>query len=145
VAQGLADSGAAEPAAPGAAGRHRPDGVALYTGLVLRTCHHWAGVAWDGSSLFDSTLTQAALSVAWSAVGVGLMLLGHRRAQRVVWVVGAMLLGIVVAKLFLSSWPIVAACTASCRSSSSAFSCCWSATSRRCRRAARPARPAAAT
>jgi uncharacterized membrane protein len=74
---------------------------ALYTGLVLRTCHHWAGVAWDGSSLFDSTLTQAALSVAWSAVGVGLMLLGHRRAQRVVWVVGAVLLGIVVAKLFL--------------------------------------------
>ena len=74
---------------------------ALYTGIVLRSCHHFGGVAWDGSALFDSTLAQAALSVAWSAVGVGLMLLGHRRAQRLVWVVGAVLLGIVVAKLFL--------------------------------------------
>jgi uncharacterized membrane protein len=74
---------------------------ALYTGMVLRTCHHWAGVPWDASALFDSTLTQAALSVAWSIVGVGVMLLGHRRFNRIVWAVGACLLGAVVAKLFL--------------------------------------------
>jgi uncharacterized membrane protein len=74
---------------------------AVYTGLVLRTCHHWAGVAWDGQALFDSTLTQAALSVAWSVVGVALMLLGHRRFNRLVWAVGAALLGVVVVKLFL--------------------------------------------
>ena len=74
---------------------------ALYTGMVLRTCHHWAGVAWDGSALFESTLAQAALSVAWSVVGVGAMLLGHRKAERVVWAVGAALLGVVVVKLFL--------------------------------------------
>jgi len=74
---------------------------ALYTGMVLRLCHHWAGVAWDGSALFHSTLTQAALSVAWSIVGVGLMLLGHRGVRRLPWGVGAVLLGIVVVKLFL--------------------------------------------
>ncbi len=74
---------------------------ALYTGMVLRTCHHWAGVPWNASALFASTLTQAALSVAWSAVGVGVMLLGHRRLDRVVWLAGATLLGLVVAKLFL--------------------------------------------
>ena len=74
---------------------------ALYTGMVLRTCHHWAGVPWDAAALFDSTLTQAALSVAWSAVGVSVMLLGHRRLDRVVWVAGAALLAVVVAKLFL--------------------------------------------
>lgn len=73
---------------------------ALYTGMVLRTCHHWAGVPWDGDALFDSTLTQAALSVAWAIVGVALMLLGHKQVQRVVWVVGAALLGVVVLKLF---------------------------------------------
>ncbi len=74
---------------------------ALYTAVVLRTCHHWAGVRWDGQALFDSTLTQAALSVAWSAIGVALMLLGHRRVLRVVWLAGAALLAVVVAKLFL--------------------------------------------
>jgi uncharacterized membrane protein len=73
---------------------------ALYTGLVLRTCHHWAGVAWNEDALFDSTLTQAALSVAWSIVGVALMMLGHRSVRRAVWIVGAALLGVVVLKLF---------------------------------------------
>ncbi len=73
---------------------------ALYTGMVLRTCHHWAGVDWNVDALFDSTLTQAALSVAWSLVGVALMLLGHRRLHRLVWGVGAGLLGVVVVKLF---------------------------------------------
>ncbi len=73
---------------------------ALYTGMVLRICHHWAGVPWEADALFDSTLTQAALSVAWSIVGVALMLLGHKQVQRVVWVVGAALLGVVVLKLF---------------------------------------------
>lgn len=73
---------------------------AAATAIVLRTCHHWAGVAWQGQALYASTLTQASLSVAWSVIGVALMLLGHRRAQRAVWVVGAGLLGGVVVKLF---------------------------------------------
>ena len=74
---------------------------ALYTGMVLRICHHWGGVAWDGPALFHSTLAQAAMSVAWAIVGVGLMLLGHRGVRRVPWGVGAVLLAVVVAKLFL--------------------------------------------
>lgn len=74
---------------------------ALYTGSILRACHHWAGVPWKLGELFASTLTQAALSVAWSVVGVCVMLLGHRRVNRVVWAVGTCLLGVVVAKLFL--------------------------------------------
>jgi uncharacterized membrane protein len=68
--------------------------------MVLRTCHHWAGVSWNEDALFASTLTQAALSVAWSIVGVALMMLGHKRVQRAVWIVGAALLGVVVLKLF---------------------------------------------
>ena len=73
---------------------------ALYTGMVLRCCHHWAGVPWSAQALFASKLTQAALSVAWAIVGVALMLMGHRRVQRVLWGVGAVLLAVVVAKLF---------------------------------------------
>jgi uncharacterized membrane protein len=73
----------------------------LVTGLVLRTCHHWAGIAWSADALYDSTLAQAALSVTWSLIGVALMVAGHRGGRRVVWSVGAALLGVVVAKLFL--------------------------------------------
>ena len=74
---------------------------ALVTGMVLRTCHHWAGVAWDGDALYASRLTQAALSVVWSSIGVAAMLAGHRMARRTPWIAGAALLGVVVAKLFL--------------------------------------------
>jgi uncharacterized membrane protein len=73
---------------------------ALYTGMVLRTCHHWAGVPWESGALMASTLTQAALSVAWAVVGVALMMLGHKRIERAVWLVGAGLLAVVVLKLF---------------------------------------------
>jgi len=73
----------------------------LATGLVLRTCHHWAGVPWTADALFASTLAQAALSVAWALIGVASMVAGHRAGRRVVWAVGAALLGVVVAKLFL--------------------------------------------
>ena len=75
--------------------------LALYTGMVLRICHHGAGVAWNMEALAASTLTQAALSVAWAIAGVALMLVGHKRVQRTVWAVGAALLGVVVLKLFL--------------------------------------------
>lgn len=73
---------------------------ALYTGMVLRSCHHVAGIPWDVDALFASTLTQAALSVAWAIVGVALMMAGHKRVVRTVWMVGAALLGVVVLKLF---------------------------------------------
>jgi len=86
------------PALPAVAG---VTAFALVTGMVLRTCHHWDGVAWDFDALYDSTLAQAALSVAWSLIGVALMVAGHRAARRMAWSVGAALLGVVVAKLFL--------------------------------------------
>jgi uncharacterized membrane protein len=73
----------------------------LLTAMVLRSCHHWAGVRWDASALFDSRLTQAALSIAWSIMGVLAMLLGNRRLSRPVWFSGAALLAVVVVKLFV--------------------------------------------
>lgn len=73
---------------------------ALLTGMVLRGCHHFAGVPWDVDSLFASRLTQAALSVVWALCGVALMVTGHAKARRTLWVAGATLLGIVVLKLF---------------------------------------------
>jgi uncharacterized membrane protein len=76
-------------------------GLAVVTGVVLRTCHHWGGVAWQADALTASTLVQASLSIVWSIVAIALMLLGNRRGRRSVWIAGAALMGVVVAKLFL--------------------------------------------
>ncbi|TXI91213.1 MAG: DUF2339 domain-containing protein [Burkholderiaceae bacterium] len=68
---------------------------------VLRAVHHYVGVDWDAHAMFDSRLAQAAVSITWAITGVGLMIFGNRRLQRLVWIAGAVLLAIVVAKLFL--------------------------------------------
>lgn len=73
---------------------------ALLTGVVLRSCHHFAEVPWRADALYGSWLTQAALSITWALCGVITMVLGHRRTSRPVWVSGAVLLGVVVLKLF---------------------------------------------
>lgn len=75
-------------------------GLALLTGMVLRTCHHYAGVEWRFDALYASWLTQAALSITWAVCGVAAMVLGHSRKVRTLWVAGAVLLGVVVLKLF---------------------------------------------
>ena len=74
---------------------------ALVTAMVLRSCAHWDGIAWSVDALYASRLAQAALSVAWALIGVTAMVAGHRAGRRVVWAIGAALLGVVVAKLFL--------------------------------------------
>jgi uncharacterized membrane protein len=75
-------------------------GLAFLTGMVLRSCHHYAGVAWGVDTLYASWLTQAALSLTWAACGVVAMVFGHARRQRPLWIAGATLLGLVVLKLF---------------------------------------------
>lgn len=61
---------------------------ALITGMVFR-------------SPIDPTLLQAALSIVWTLIALALMISGHLRRQREVWITGAVLIGVVVAKLFL--------------------------------------------
>src|SRR5690606_13251 len=76
-------------------------GGVLLTMTVARAVHHWAAVPFDFESLAASTVLQASLSIVWGAAALALMVLGARRAQRVVWLVGAALMTVVVAKLFL--------------------------------------------
>ncbi|SET68037.1 DUF2339 domain-containing protein [Pseudomonas graminis] len=73
---------------------------ALITAMVLRTAHHWAGVAWYPDALFESMRVQAGLSIVWTLTALALMIGGHLRARRDLWIVGAALIGVVVAKLF---------------------------------------------
>nr|WP_064493870.1 DUF2339 domain-containing protein [Pseudomonas chengduensis] len=73
---------------------------ALLTVMVMRTAHHWGGVPWQVSVLFDSMLVQAGWSIVWTLIALALMLFGHLRVRRELWLVGAALIALVVAKLF---------------------------------------------
>jgi len=73
---------------------------ALLTAAVMRTAHHWGGVPFRLDALLDSMLVQAGLSLVWTLVALALMIGGHLRVRRELWLVGAALIGVVVAKLF---------------------------------------------
>ncbi|GGX72018.1 DUF2339 domain-containing protein [Saccharospirillum salsuginis] len=68
---------------------------------VLRCLHHWTGMAFEPEAILASARAQATLSIVWTLVGLGVMVVATRRGWRVVWLVAATLLGVVVAKLFL--------------------------------------------
>lgn len=76
-------------------------GVFLWLNAVTgRAVHFWAGVRYAAGPLFDSDLFQAAISILWSLVALGLMAGAARRESRSVWICGGTLLGLVVVKLF---------------------------------------------
>jgi len=73
---------------------------ALLTAAVLRAVHHWAAVPYAVQPLLQSMLVQAGWSLVWTLIALPLMIFAHRRARRELWLVGAALIALVVAKLF---------------------------------------------
>ena len=73
---------------------------AFFTALVMRTAHHWGGVPFELDALLGSMLVQAGLSIVWTLMALSLMIGGHMRHRREVWLIGAALIGLVVIKLF---------------------------------------------
>lgn len=72
----------------------------FFTALVMRTAHHWGGVPYALDLLLESMLVQAGLSIVWTLMALSLMIGGHLRHRREVWLIGAALIALVVAKLF---------------------------------------------
>ncbi|HNZ57021.1 MAG TPA: DUF2339 domain-containing protein, partial [Methylophilaceae bacterium] len=70
-------------------------------GILLRTLHHWAGTPHLWVSIFNNSTVQMAFTFLWAVTAFGLMLLAHKKHHRTLWLVGAGLMGLVVAKLFL--------------------------------------------
>ncbi|MEO8485169.1 MAG: DUF2339 domain-containing protein [Betaproteobacteria bacterium] len=98
--------------------RQRWLGAALFVagnGLILRIAHHWGGVPWRITSLMANKPVQAALTLAWTATALVLMVWAAKRRLRALWLTGAALLAAVVVKLFvvdlsaLSGLPRIAA------------------------------------
>ena len=73
----------------------------LSTFAVVRAVHHLAGVAWNQHALMSSVGVQSTLSIYWALLGLSGMVLGTRKANRGIWMTGAALMGVVVAKLFV--------------------------------------------
>ncbi|GLS05708.1 hypothetical protein GCM10007860_28650 [Chitiniphilus shinanonensis] len=72
----------------------------LLTQAVCRTVHHWSGVPFEQVALLGSMQVQAGWSIVWTLCALALMVFGHRRVDRELWMVGAALIGVVVVKLF---------------------------------------------
>jgi uncharacterized membrane protein len=69
-------------------------------GLLVRTLHHWAGTPlWEQGALHSGTV-QTGLTILWTVCALAAMLLATRAGARAIWMAGAALLGVVVAKLF---------------------------------------------
>lgn len=69
--------------------------------ILLRSAAHWLGLPYRFDVLAGSQTVQAMLSLVWSASALVLMRYAAQRAMRRTWSTGAVLLGIVVGKLFL--------------------------------------------
>jgi uncharacterized membrane protein len=69
--------------------------------ILLRSIHHFAGVAYHPSALAHSALVQAALSILWTILGMLAMLFAARKSLRKFWIAGAVLVGVVLVKLVL--------------------------------------------
>lgn len=73
----------------------------VLTTMLLRTIHHAVGVDFNPRALASSTVVQAALSIFWGLLALAAMVAGARRGLRIVWLAGAALLAVVLAKMFL--------------------------------------------
>lgn len=69
--------------------------------MLLRSVHHWAQVPYAWNAMIESTLTQASLSLFWTILALAAMLWSARRGHRLPWFCGAILMGVVIAKLLL--------------------------------------------
>lgn len=83
--------------------------IAILAGMVflwlnsalIRSLHHNWGGPITAYGIVHSTLVQASLSIFWGVLGFIAMTIAARQRWRYVWIVGAALMIVVVAKLFL--------------------------------------------
>ncbi|HMS26465.1 MAG TPA: DUF2339 domain-containing protein [Burkholderiaceae bacterium] len=74
--------------------------IAINT-VWLRVAHNFFGVHWDATSLFNSFVVQTGYAILWTLFALSMMLVAGRRKLRMLWLIGAGLLGAVVLKLML--------------------------------------------
>lgn len=76
-------------------------GFALLNGILLRSLHHAIATPFQWSAIFDYPVLQMSFTFLWAVTAFILMLLAKKREERPLWIAGAGLMGLVVAKIFL--------------------------------------------
>jgi len=74
--------------------------LVLITTMTLRAVHHWGHLPWN-RYLWSSAVTQTSLTVVWSLLGMAGWIIGSKRGSWGLWLSGALLMGVVLCKLFL--------------------------------------------
>jgi uncharacterized membrane protein len=74
-------------------------GFVFINTVWLRIAHHFFAVPWDAERLFSSFFVQTGYAILWSVMALIMMVMGHRKARRGLWMLGAALLGLTVLKL----------------------------------------------
>jgi uncharacterized membrane protein len=68
---------------------------------LARAVYHVAGVPFELTTMLDSRLYQAAVSILWGVLALALMVTADRRQSRALWFIGTFLIGATALKLFL--------------------------------------------
>ncbi len=68
--------------------------------IAARAVHYYGGVPYPVEVVAESATYQATISILWTAIALCLMAVSAKRLNRPVWIAGAVLLGIVIVKLF---------------------------------------------
>jgi uncharacterized membrane protein len=69
--------------------------------ILFKTLHVTHDVKYTVYALFRSDTVQTAIAIFWTLIGLALMVIASKKQLRQIWITGAVLTGIVVAKLFL--------------------------------------------
>lgn len=74
--------------------------VSLLTVILARSIHAFFDVRYRIDYLLESYVFQASLSILYSVLALILIIIAKRKTSRIIWIVGASLLGFVTLKLF---------------------------------------------
>ena len=68
--------------------------------VLMRSMHHFADIPFNLAMMLKNTQIQTALSILWTVIGMLGMLFASRRSLRPVWIAGAVLIAVVIIKMF---------------------------------------------
>ena len=71
------------------------------TAVLIRSMHHFLEIPFNTSRMLVDTRVQSAISILWTLIGMGAMLVAARRSLRPLWIAGAALIGVVLVKMLL--------------------------------------------
>ncbi|MBT8126890.1 MAG: DUF2339 domain-containing protein [Gammaproteobacteria bacterium] len=73
----------------------------VMNGMIARSVHFYTDIPFTFDALWDSPRYQASVSIVWTLAALLIMVIATRTKQRLSWLIGSVLLGAVVVKLFL--------------------------------------------